>query len=410
MVGDDGHLHLGGIFMNYYIPQINQSDCGFACLKMLVAHLYGDQKALYIPQDETKGPYSIKNVIELAANYGITLNGVDVEEKEKIKEAKFPFIALLQRGDELFHYVLVTKVKLGTVYYLDPDEGECTLSKKNFIKEWTGAALMVSYFEKKDINFNVNLPVNKDKGILTALFQLFTAIFLVLGIYFIDQTTKVYIPVIFLSAAFLSEILLRVFLIKRMEKLDDVYLNHVNVERKFFYSFYERYEDYKKQTITSKMNFIFSLVIILFVTVVVLLNNIYNAFIVLVPLFIAILDVKYTQPSLEEIKKSIGRAEKELTISKNVDMSRTTLGEIHSLTYQYARKVLLKKYVQLFLSLIISLLTTVFNETFSLPYVIFYFAITYMLLEQYINFLNYPNARKEELKAKVRLNNVIDNR
>ena len=91
-------------------------------------------------------------------------------------------------------------------------------------------------------------------------------------------------------------------------------------------------------------------------------------------------------------------------------MSRTTLAEIHTLTYQYARKVLLRKYIHLLLLLVLSLITTVFNETFSLPYVVFYFALTYMLLEQYINFMNYPNLRKEELKAKVRLNNVIDNR
>ena len=396
--------------MNYYIPQISQSDCGFACLKMMIAHLYENQNALFINQDESKSAYSLKALTDIALTYGITLSGVEVEEKSEIGEARFPFIALLQKSETVFHYVLVTKVKWGNVYFLDPETGESSLSKKAFFKLWTGTALMISDFTKKELNFNVSLPPNKDKGIITMVFQLFTAVFLVLGIYFIDQTTKIYIPVMFLAFAVLSEILLRVVLIKRMEKLDDTYINHVNVERKYFYSFYERYEDYKKQMITSKMNLVFSLVIIMFITIVVLLNNIYNAFIVLVPLFLALLDVKYTQPSLEEKKKEIGRAEKELSASKNVDMSRTTLGEIHALTYQYARKVLLRKYIHLFISLVLSLLTTVFNETFSLPYVVFYFALTYMLLEQYINFMNYPNVRKEELKAKVRLNNVIDNR
>ena len=396
--------------MNYYIPQISQSDCGFACLKMLIAHLYENQNALFIPQDETKGAYSLKVLTDLALTYGITLSGVEMLEKDEIKEARFPFIALLQKNEQVFHYVLVTKVKFGSVYYLDPDDGECSLSKKSFFKIWTGTALVVENFEKKELSFNVALPTNKDKGIITMIIQLFTAVFLALGIYFIDQTTKIYIPVIFLSSAVLSEIILRVLLIKRMEKLDDAYINHVQVERKSFYSFYERYEDFKKQTITSKMNFIFSLIIIMFMTIVVLLNNIYNAFIVLMPLFLALIDVKYTQPALEEKKKAIGRLERELTLSKNVDMSRTTLGEIHSLTYQYARRFLARKYILLLISLIVSLLTTVFNETFSLPYVVFYFAITYMLLEQYINFMNYPKVRKEELKAKVRLNNVIDNR
>ena len=396
--------------MNYYIPQISQSDCGFACLKMMIARLYENPNALYIAQDESKSIYSLKALTEIALNYGITLTGVEVEEKKEIAQAKFPFIALLQKSETDFHYVLVTKVKWGSVYYLDPDQGECSLSKKSFFKEWTGTALMINDFTKKDVVFNVSLPKNKDHGIITTIFQLFTAIFLVLGIYFIDQTTKIYLPVTFLSLAVLSEILLRVVLLKKMEKLDEIYVNHINVERKCFYSFYERYEDYKKQIITSKMNLIFSLVIIMFIAIVVLLNNIYNAFIVLMPLFLAIIDVKYTQPALQEKKKEIGRAEKELNTSKNVDMSRTTLGEIHALTYRYARKVLLRKYIHLLILLVLSILTTIFNETFSLPYVVFYFALTYMLLEQYINFMNYPNVRKEELKAKVRLNNVIDNR
>ena len=396
--------------MNYYIPQISQSDCGFACLKMMIARLYENPNALYITQDESKAGYSLKALTDFALTYGITLSGVEVEEKGEIKEARFPFIALLQKSEVDFHYVLVTKVKWGNVYYLDPDQGESSLSKKSFFKLWTGTALMITDFTKKEVTFNVSLPKSKDRGVVTLAFQLFTAVFLVLGIYFIDQTSKIYLPVMFLSLAVLSEILLRVVLLKRMEKLDDVYINHVNVERKYFYSFYERYEDYKKQIITSKMNLIFSLVIIMFITIVVLLNNIYNAFIVLMPLFLAIIDVKYTQPALEEKKKEIGRNEKELSLSKNVDMSRTTLGEIHALTYRYARKVLLRKYIHLFILVVLSILTTLFNETFSLPYVVFYFALSYMLLEQYINFMNYPNVRKEELRAKVRLNNVVDNR
>ena len=89
--------------MNYYIPQISHSDCGFACLKMLIAHLYENQNALFIPQDETKGAYSLKALADLALNYGITLTGIEVDEKDEIKNARFPFIALLQESEEIFH-------------------------------------------------------------------------------------------------------------------------------------------------------------------------------------------------------------------------------------------------------------------------------------------------------------------
>ena len=35
--------------MNYYVPQIKNDDCGFACLKMMIANLYQKEEALFIP-------------------------------------------------------------------------------------------------------------------------------------------------------------------------------------------------------------------------------------------------------------------------------------------------------------------------------------------------------------------------
>ena len=160
----------------------------------MIARLYENPNALYITQDETKAGYSLKALTDFALTYGITLSGVEVEEKSEIKEAKFPFIALLQKSETVFHYVLVTKVKWGNVYYLDPEQGESSLSKKSFFKLWTGTALMITDFTKKDVVFNISLPENKDKGIITMVFQLFTAVFLVIGIYFsfVEKLTQRY--------------------------------------------------------------------------------------------------------------------------------------------------------------------------------------------------------------------------
>ena len=399
-----------GDFMRFYIPQISYSDCGFACLKMLIAHLYQNENALYIQQDESKGAYSFKSLIDTALMYGIKLEGIEISEKNEIKNGKFPFIALLQTSEESFHYVLVTKYRLGTVYYADPDEGECTLSLRSFNRLWVGTALIVDEFEKKDIYFNVYLPKEKHRGVVQTIMQVITALLLGTGIYFLDDKTNIYIPIIFLSLAFISEVVLRTLLLKRMQKMDESYLSKVSVEKKRFYTFYERYEDYKKVTITGGLNLVFSIILIIFMAVIVLLNNIYNAFIVLIPLLIAIFDSKYITMELDKKKKEIAKQERELSVCKNVDLSKNILNQIHLLTYKLGRMILLKKCSFILILVLVSLLTSTINETFSLPYVVFYFAIGYMLLEQYLNFLNYPNIRKEELKAKVKLNNSVDNR
>ena len=55
--------------MNYFIPQIDSSDCGFACLKMMVARLYENEKALYIKQNENHGAYNFLELKEKGLVY-----------------------------------------------------------------------------------------------------------------------------------------------------------------------------------------------------------------------------------------------------------------------------------------------------------------------------------------------------
>lgn len=394
--------------MKYFIPQIDQTDCGFACLKMLIAHLYEDEKALYIKQDENHGPYTMLQIKEKGEVYGISLQGIEVTDKSSIKEMRFPFIAILKKKNDVFHYVLVTKVKWGSVYYSDPAEGESSTTLKNFFSLWVGNALIIEDFEKKDVEFQGDLTKSVKKSILPIIFQALSAIFLGIGIYFIDEKTKIYIPLLFLVLSFISEIVLRVLLVKQMEKMDDEFVLGLDADRKRLFQLYERYEDYKKKSLSSKMNFLFTFLVILFIAAITLLNNIYNVFVVLLPLLLAIIDVKFVDGELKLRDEVIGIEEREIAGMRNIDNFKKHIEKIHIRGYKVARLMLVKKYIYAGLIAIVALLTTVFNETFSLPYVIFYFAIGYMLFEQYANCMKYPDAEKELLKSKVRLNNLIE--
>lgn len=394
--------------MKYFIPQIDQTDCGFACLKMLIAHLYEDERALFIKQDENHGPYNMKEIKEKGEVYGISLTGIEVTDKKSIKEMRFPFLAILKKKNDLYHYVLVTKVKWGSVYYSDPSIGECSTSFKNFFSLWTGNSLIVEDFERKDVEFQGDLTKTAKKNVFTIVFQVLSALFLGVGVYFIDEKTMIYIPLLFLTLSLVSEIILRILLVKQMEKMDDEFVLGLDADRKKLYQLYERYEDYKKKSLSSKMNFIFTFLVILFISAITLINNIYNAFVVLIPLIIAIIDVKFVDDDLKQKDEVICLEEKEIVGMRNIDSFKKQIEKIHLRGYKVARLMLVKKYIYAGLIAIVALLTTVFNETFSLPYVIFYFAIGYMLFEQYVNFMKYPETEKELLKSKVRLNNLIE--
>ena len=394
--------------MKYFIPQIDQTDCGFACLKMLIAHLYEDERALFLKQDENHGPYNMLQIKEKGELYGISLKGIEVTDKKSITELKFPFIAVLKKKNDIYHYVLVTKVKWGSVYYSDPTEGESSTSMKNFFSLWVGNSLIVDDFTKKEIEFQGDLTKNSKKNVFTIVFQILSALFLGVGIYFIDEKTKIYIPLLFLVLSLVSEIILRVLLVKQMEKMDEEFVLGLDADRKKLFQLYERYEDYKKKSLSSKMNLIFTFIVILFIAAITLINNIYNAFVVLMPLLLAIIDVKFVENELKEKDEVISLEEREIVGMRNIDTFKKHIEKIHLRGYKVARLMLIKKYIYSGLIAITALLTTVFNETFSLPYVIFYFAIGYMLFEQYVNFMKHPETEKELLKSKVKLNNLIE--
>ena len=392
--------------MNYYVPQIKNDDCGFACLKMMIANLYQKEEALFIKQDESHGPYSLQDLKNEAEPYGVMLNGIELANKYDIKEMKFPFIALLKEKNEVYHYVLVTKVKFGSVYYLDPSEGQSMLSIKAFIKAWSGECLMIEDFNQLDISFPRKIEASKKSSISIILLQFISAFLLVVGIYYIDDKTKVYVPLCFLFAAFVAEIILRVMIVKQMEKMDKDILRSVNVEKKQFSCFYERYEEYKKLEFSSKMNLAFSFIIIIFITSITLINNMYNVFVVTVPLFLSIIDTQVIYRIFKDNNELISIDEAAISEINNVDVFKRQVDTIHLKGYRLARIFMLKKYIYVAIIALTALLTTIFNETFSLPYLIFYSVIGYTLLEQYTSFLNYPRYKNELLKAKVRLNNV----
>ena len=199
--------------MKYFIPQINDSDCGFACLKMLIANLYENKDALYIKQDENHGQYTFKELSKIASEYGIDLQGVEIDNKKEIKKMKFPFIALLQIEENVFHFVLVTKIKMGDVYYLDPRDGENIINLKTFSMSWTGKALIINDFIPVEGLCFVPIEKNMEKtNYLAIIFQILSAAFLITGVFFINDSSKIYFPVLFLGLSLISEIILSVHL------------------------------------------------------------------------------------------------------------------------------------------------------------------------------------------------------
>jgi len=140
---------------NYFCYQLYDDDCGFACLKMLLACINNDKNYLFLENYKENGKYSFLELVNIASKYNLRLKGYCFNNIDNIKT---PFICLI-KGEISYHYVLVTSVYKNFVLYNDPALGKRIVIKKRFMNLFQGNYLIVDSFtpyalkEKKKRDF-----------------------------------------------------------------------------------------------------------------------------------------------------------------------------------------------------------------------------------------------------------------
>ena len=93
--------------MKYYCLQLNECDCGYAVIKMLLANVNNDKNYLFMKEDITKKSYSLLELKKIGEKYNLNLKGFEVKDFKSVN--KFPFIALININKQN-HYVIVNKI------------------------------------------------------------------------------------------------------------------------------------------------------------------------------------------------------------------------------------------------------------------------------------------------------------
>lgn len=382
----------------FYIPQLTSSDCGLACIKMLLANLNSDENYLFLQSDENHGSYSFEELIDISRQHGCNLLPVEVEDKTEFKKnKKFPFVAVIKLSNEALHCVLVTKCKFGRVKILDPDLGTYSLSFSKFFKLWTGKGLLLDNYQKKKCEFKLEKPIKAFDYALSMILQFIGSALLVLGLYFLDGKNKPYIPIMFVCGFAVFEIAFRLHNIYVMKKIDD---SQKYPKDGKYREHFVRFETYKKNALLNPMNSVFAMLVILFVIVVLILNSTMNFIIVLVPLFISLIDVVLIKPKADQKENSIKLLELALDKCRDKYDYQVEMQKIHGEAYTLAKLLLLKKYLYVFIMIISSLLVMFMANTVLLPYAAFYVLIQYLLYENISLLFNYSKRRNDFLRSK----------
>ena len=392
----------------FYIPQIQKDDCGFACLKMVLANINKDKNYLFLPQDEEHGNYSYSDLMKIGKKEGINFEALKVTEKsELINCSSFPFIATIELKNGAKHAVVVTKIKWKRVFLIDPIKGKYSMSFKNFIKVWDSTGLFIQSFEKKKATPCKITPVSAGNKVLLGIIQMVAIACAVLGVYFIKSDTKIYIPVIFLSGAIISELILKLVSYSIMKNLDIKYFSDEYLPGKGFKKYVQRYEDYKRLSLSSPMNLMLIMVLAVGLVVIVILNDYRNLMLALVPIVLALFHNLFVYPVLKSKRRDIETLEDGLDNAKTLEELKDQVKVVHDKAYYYGYLDIAIRYAYAGIIVLSALLTMRMCGISSFPYIIFYSCVSVTVYKSFDEILSFSERIDEFNKVKVKMINVI---
>ena len=186
----------------FFIPQIGEFDCGYACLKMMLAHIHKDKNYLFLPFHEKNQTISYQQMSEIALKYNVEVVGFRVEDEEEIKNNKiFPLIVSLKQESESKHAVMITGIKWNRVQISDPAKGTYSLSFKKIFNYVGQNGIINQKLRRNSCPFVHQSIIKKREYVMPFTCQVMTGISGVLSVYFFDKDISLFIP-LFVACCF----------------------------------------------------------------------------------------------------------------------------------------------------------------------------------------------------------------
>ena len=132
-----------------YIPQVDEADCGVACLAMILKHYHAQVSIAHLrhlAKTNMEGTTAL-GLVKTAEQFKLEVQAIKADMSLfDIKDLQYPFIVHVIKDGDLFHYYVVLGKTKTHIIIADPDPsvGIKRMSKKRFEKEWTGITLLMA--------------------------------------------------------------------------------------------------------------------------------------------------------------------------------------------------------------------------------------------------------------------------
>lgn len=119
-----------------FYKQLDRTDCGPACLRMIAKHYGKLYSAEYLREKchITREGVSVSGITDAAEAIGMHTLAASVSFDSLRDEVPLPCIAYWRQR----HFLVVYAVEKETVFVSDPDHGKIKYNKDDFLKGWTG--------------------------------------------------------------------------------------------------------------------------------------------------------------------------------------------------------------------------------------------------------------------------------
>ena len=395
----------------FFISQVGQHDCAFACLKMLLANYHHDKNYLFLRGEDR--PYSFKDLKEIAAEYHMDVSGIRVEGANELEKSKdYPFIVTLEKKKGVKHSVLILGMSRKYVKIYDPETGKRKIPSEIFYNQWDKKALVVNKearYQKIKCDVQINDFIDKRDKMTIPLWQIISSVSLAIGMYFIKANAYVFVPIIFLSLFLIFEIIFRKNLISALQRMDDNIFNYkINAEGKQFYDFFKVMERYRYVALSIIPNLLYVILISTFIIMILVMNSSLNLVYILISLVIAFIHVYIYLPYEKNKHDEIAEKEAEIIGVENQFQFRSVINAAHESSYRMGLSKNALTYIEMAILLMSIILMMSFSHVVNITYIIFYLCISVYLKDNFVRLMQYSDQSEEYNNQLAKLLHFID--
>lgn len=395
----------------YFISQTGQHDCAFTCLKILLANYHHDKNYLFLPCKD--GPYSFKDLRDISSQYHMEMIGIKIDSGKEILEAKeYPFIVNLEKKKGVKHSVLLLAVNKKYVKVFDPENGKRKIPLETFFEQWDCRGLVIKQkpnHERIKCDVAVNDFIDKKDKITIPIWQLLSGVSLLVGVYFINANSYFFIPIIFLSLFLIFEIFFRKNLISALKRMDDaIFMHKIKAKPGAYYEAYAAMEKYRFVALTIVPNFLYTILISIFITAILVMNGTLNAIYVVLSLSLAIVHVYIYMPYFHLKNNEIAEQENEIKDADTDFKFKYAIEKAHQSAYQLGISKNAFTYLEIAVLLMSIITIMAISGIINIVYVVFYLCISIYLKDNFIRLLEYSTQCEQYDNQLVRLLKFID--